>query len=100
MANLKASQKHMRQTKRRTAYNDRIRNRVKRAVKSFNILITNEDVKGAKRDLPKVSKVIAKAAQKNVIEDGTASRNISRLTQKLNKLITASKNVKTAKKSS
>ncbi len=100
MANLKASKKHIRQTKRRTVYNSRLRNRVKKAVKAFETLITNEDYKKAKLELPKIAKVLDKAAKKSVLKKETVSRKISRLTVKLNKRITAAKNVKTAKKSS
>ncbi len=99
MANLKASKKHNRQTKTRTEYNNRIRNRVKKAVKGFEKFIAAADVKNAKKDLPKVTKIIDKAVTKKILKPGSASRKISRLTVKLNKLITAAKNVKTAKKS-
>lgn len=96
---LKASVKHNRQAKRRTVYNDRLRERMKRAIKSFNKLVSAGDKKGAKLALPKIAKVVDKATKKKILKPGNASRKISRLTLKLNKL-TATKNVKTAKKSS
>lgn len=100
MANLKASKKHNRQTKSRTEYNSRIRNRVKKAIKGFEKSVTALDVKSAQKDLPKVTKILDKAVTKKILKPGNASRKISRLTVKLNKLITAAKDVKTAKKSS
>jgi small subunit ribosomal protein S20 len=97
---LKASIKHNRQTKRRTVYNSRLRARLQKAVKAFNKHITAADKKAATAALPKIKKVIDKATKKKILKPGNASRKISRLTKKLNKLITAKKkNVKTAKKS-
>jgi small subunit ribosomal protein S20 len=95
---LKASIKHNRQTKRRTEYNSRLRERVRKAIKAFNKHVTGGDKKSAKAALPKIAKVVDKAVKKKILKPGNASRKISRLTKKLNAL-TAKKNVKTAKKS-
>jgi small subunit ribosomal protein S20 len=99
MANLKASIKDIRKTKKRTASNSRLRERIKRSVKKFNTLITTKDFAGASKLVPQLSKVIDKAAKVNVMTKNTASRKVSRLTKKLNKEKSAT-DVKTTKKGS
>jgi small subunit ribosomal protein S20 len=98
MPNLQTSIKDLRQTKRRTVYNNRLRNRTKRAIKRFDNLLKEEKYDEAKAALPQIYKVLDKAAKKNVIKKGNASRRKSRLADKLNKL--AQDNVNTSKKSS
>ena len=97
MPNLKTSIKDLRQTERRTVVNNRLRNRVKKATKRFDTLVEAKNLEGATEALPQVFKVLDKAAKKNVIKKGNASRRKSRLAAKLNKL--AQDNVKTSKKS-
>lgn len=99
MANIVSAQKDIRRIKRRTVYNNRVRNRVKKATKAFEKYLSTGDVEKAKETLPKVFKVIGKSSKKNIIKKGTASRKYSRMSKKLNKLITAS-NVKNTDKSS
>jgi len=98
MPNLQTSIKDLRQTKKRTVYNDRLRNRVRRATKRFDDLLKEEKFNEAEKALEQVYKVLDKASKKNVIKKGNASRRKSRLASKLNKL--AQDNVNTAKKSS
>lgn len=98
MPNLQSSKKDLRRTEKRTKYNDRIRNRVKRAIKTFNTHVVTGNIDKAKEALPKAVKVLGKAAQKKVFKKQNISRKISRLTKKLNNLITAT-NVETTKKS-
>jgi small subunit ribosomal protein S20 len=98
MPNLQTSIKDLRQTKRRTVYNNRLRNRIKRATRRFEDLLKAGKLDEAQKALEQVYKVLDKAAKKNVIKEGNASRRKSRLASKLNKL--AQDNVKTSKKSS
>jgi len=98
MPNLQTSIKDLRQTKRRTVYNNRLRNRTKRAIKRFDDLIKEEKYDEAKTVLPQIYKVLDKASKKNVIKKGNASRRKSRLASKLSKL--AQDNVNTSKKGS
>jgi small subunit ribosomal protein S20 len=98
MPNLPTSIKDLRQTKKRTVYNDRLRNRIKRAVRRYEDLLKEEKPEEAEKALEQVYKVLDKAAKKNVIKEGNASRRKSRLASKLNKL--AQDNVNTSKKSS
>jgi len=96
MPNLQTSIKDLRQTERRTVYNNRLRNRTKRAIKRFDDLIKEEKYDEAKAVLPQIYKVLDKASKKNVIKKGNASRRKSRLASKLSKL--AQDNVNTSKK--
>lgn len=98
MPNLPTSIKDLRQTKKRTVYNDRLRNRIKRAVRRYEDLLKEEKLDEAEKALEQVYKVLDKAAKKNVIKEGNASRRKSRLASKLNKL--AQDNVNTSKKGS
>ena len=97
MPNLETSIKDLRQNKRRKVHNDRLRNRIKRAVKKQNTLVLEEKKPEAEKNIKNVYKVLDKAARKNVIKKGKADRIKSRLTKKLNEL--SQNNVKTAKKS-
>lgn len=98
MPNIVSSVKDLRRIKKRTVNNNRIRGRVKKTVKAFNEFVAQENIEKAKLYLPKAVKLLGKASQKKIIKKETASRKSSRLSKKLNKLITAA-NVKTAKKS-
>jgi small subunit ribosomal protein S20 len=97
MPNLPTSIKDLRQNKRRKVYNDRLRNRMKRAIKKQNTLVEQGKKEEAEKNIRNVYKVLDKAARKNVIKEGKADRIKSRLTKKLNEL--SQNNVKTAKKS-
>ncbi|KKP54696.1 30S ribosomal protein S20 [candidate division WS6 bacterium RIFOXYD1_FULL_33_8] len=96
MPNLKTSIKDLRQTKRRTVYNDRLRKRIKKSVKRFQDQITAGEKDGAEKSLKQTFKVLDKASKKHVINKGRASRKRSRLAIQLNKL--SINNVKDTKK--
>ena len=96
MPNLKTSIKDLRQTKRKTVHNDRLRKRVKKSVKRFQDLLKKDEKEAAEKSLKQTYKVLDKAAKKNVIKKGTASRKKSRLAIQLNKL--SIDNVKTNQK--
>lgn len=97
MPNLKTSIKDLRQNKRRNTYNNRLRNRVKKSIKRFETLTQQGNIEEANKALRQTSKVLDKAAKKNVIKEGNASRKKSRLATKLN--ILSANNVETTKKS-
>ena len=97
MPNLKTSIKDLRQTKRKTVHNDRLRKRVKKSVKRFQDLLKKDEKEAAEKSLKQTYKVLDKAAKKNVIKKGKASRKKSRLAIQLNKL--SIDNVKTNQKS-
>jgi small subunit ribosomal protein S20 len=97
MPNLQTSIKDLRQNKRRKVYNDRLRKRVKKAIKKQNTLVDEGKQPEAEKNIRNVYKVLDKTAKKNVIKKGKADRIKSRLTNNLNKL--SQDNVKTSKKS-
>lgn len=97
MPNLQTSIKDLRQNKKRKVYNDRLRKRMKRAIKKQNTLVEKGEKVKAEKNIRHVYEVLDKAAKKNVIKEGKADRIKSRLTKKLNEL--SQNNVKTAKKS-
>ncbi|MBI2357216.1 30S ribosomal protein S20 [Candidatus Dojkabacteria bacterium] len=97
MANLKASIKDLRKTKRRTVFKSRIRERIKKTIKKFNTLLQEKNFEMADKLLPQLNKVLDKAAKTNAIKSKTADRKISRLAVKLNKDKSAT-DVKTTKK--
>lgn len=98
MPNLKTSIKDLRSTKRKTIYNDRLRKRVKKSIKKFSDTLKIGEKSKAEEILKNTYKVLDKAAKKNVINKGKASRKKSRLAVQLNKL--SKDNVKTTQKSS
>jgi small subunit ribosomal protein S20 len=97
MPNLKSSIKDLRKSRRKATYNDRIKNRVKKSIKKFQTLLLEGKKKEAEKTLENTYKILDKAAKKNIIKKGKASRKKSRLTIQLNKL--AQSNVKDTKKS-
>ncbi|MCA9377103.1 30S ribosomal protein S20 [Candidatus Nomurabacteria bacterium] len=86
MPNLQASIKDLRQSKKRTANNNRIRRRLKDSVKSYKKAIESGDAKTAEENLPRAQKMLDKAAKRGIIKKGTASRKKSLLSKKLNDL--------------
>lgn len=86
MPNLKTSIKDLRSSKRKTVFNDRLRNRVKKSVKNIKVNVKAGEKDKALESLKNAYKVIDKAAKKNVISKGKASRKKSRLAAQINKL--------------
>lgn len=85
MANLKASIKGARQSETNAIYNARMKRRFKETVKEFNKKVDTGLIEEAKAYLPRVYKMVDKAAKQNIINKGNAARRKSRLTAKLNK---------------
>lgn len=75
----KAAFKHFRQTKKRTARNALVRNRLVQFVKQVKKAIRGEDSARIAEYLKEAQKIIDKAAQARVIKKNTASRKKSRL---------------------
>ncbi|MCA9397404.1 30S ribosomal protein S20 [candidate division WWE3 bacterium] len=72
MPNIRAAEKHVRQTNRRQLFNGRVKNAYKTAVKEMRENPTVENLQAAYSKL-------AKAARKGVIKQGKADRLKSRL---------------------
>tara|TARA_B100001027_G_scaffold167882_1_gene119657 strand:- start:157 stop:417 length:261 start_codon:yes stop_codon:yes gene_type:complete len=86
MANTKSAIKKIRRIKKQTSVNRARKSKFKIALKKINGLIENKDKKKALSYLPKLNSELMKIAKTGVIKKGNASRNISRITRKINSL--------------
>ena len=83
MPQKKSAIKHLKQTKKRTARNKQIKNRLKDAIKSLDKLVIEKKIDEAKALLPKLAKMLDKAAKSNVIAPNKAKRFKSKLAKKV-----------------
>ena len=86
MANTKSAIKTNRRIQRQTIVNKSRKSRYKNAIKKINLLIEKKDKKGALGFLPKLNSELMKIAKSGVIKKQNASRNISRITKRINSL--------------
>ena len=86
MANTKSAIKRVRRILRQTAVNRSRKSKFRSAVKKMNVLIEKKDKKEALSFLPKLSSELMKISKTGVIKKQNASRNISRITKKINSL--------------
>ena len=86
MANTKSAIKTNRRIQRQTLVNKSRKSRYKTAIKKINLLIEKKDKKGALSYLPKLNSEQMKIAKTGVIKKQNASRNVSRITKRINSL--------------
>ena len=86
MANTKSAIKRARKISRQTTVNKSRKSRFKSALKKMNALIEKKDKKEAKAFLPKLNSELMRIAKTGVIRRENASRNVSRITKKINSL--------------
>ena len=86
MANTKSAIKTNRRIQRQTLVNKSRKSRYRNAIKKINLLIEKKDKKGALDYLPKLNSELMKIAKTGVIKKQNASRNVSRITKKINSL--------------
>ena len=86
MANTKSAIKTNRRIQRQTLVNKSRKSRYKSAIKKINLMIEKKDKKGALSFLPKLNSELMKIAKTGVIKKQNASRNISRITKRINSL--------------
>ena len=86
MANTKSAIKTTRRISRETKVNKLRKSRFKNAIKKMNVLIEKKNKKEALGYLPKLNSEIMKIAKTGIIKKGNASRNLSRITKKINAL--------------
>ena len=86
MANTKSAIKRIRRISRQTMVNKSRKTRFRTAIKKMNLLINNKDKKIALEYLPKLNSELMKIAKSGIIKRKYASRNISRITKKINNL--------------
>ena len=86
MANTKSAIKTNRRIQRQTLVNKSRRSKYKNAIKKINLLMEKKDKKAALDYLPKLNSELMKVAKTGVIKKQNASRNVSRITKRINSL--------------
>ena len=86
MANTKSAIKRIRRISRQTIVNKTRKSRFKNAIKKMNFLLVSKKKKEALAFLPKLNSELMKVAKTGIIKKQNASRNISRITRKINTL--------------
>ena len=86
MANTKSAIKRVRRIARQTAVNKSRKSKFKNAIKKMNLILEKKDKKEAISFLPKLNSALMKIAKTGIIKKQNASRNISRITKKINSL--------------
>ena len=86
MANTKSAIKRVRRISRQTIVNKTRKSRFKNAIKKMNLLLESKKKKEALTYLPKLNSELMKVAKTGIIKKQNASRNISRITRKINSL--------------
>ena len=86
MANTKSAIKTIRRIQRQTLVNKSRKSKYRNAIKKINLLIEKKDKKGALSFLPKLNSELMKIAKTGIIKKQNASRNVSRITRKINSL--------------
>ena len=86
MANTKSAIKRIRRISRQTTVNKSRKSRFRNAIKKMNSIIEEKNKKDALAFLPKLNSELMKIAKTCIIKRQNASRNISRITKKINSL--------------
>ena len=86
MANTKSAIKRIRRISRQTAVNKIRKSKFKNVIKKMNLLLDSKKKKEALSFLPKFNSEVMKIAKTGIVKKKNASRNISRITRKINAL--------------
>ncbi len=86
MANTKSAIKRTRKISRQTKVNKSRKSKFKSALKKMNVLIEKKDKKEALAFLPKLNSDLMRVAKTGIIKRQNVSRNVSRITKKINSL--------------
>ena len=86
MANTKSAIKTIRRISRQTSVNKARKNRYKNALKKMNLLIESKKKSDALKFLPKLNSELMKIAKSGIIKKQNASRNVSRISKKINSI--------------
>ena len=86
MANTKSAIKRIRRIARQTVVNKSRKSRFRNAIKKMNSILEEKNKKEALSYLPKLNSELMKIAKTGIIKRENASRNISRITKKINSL--------------
>ena len=83
----KSAKKALRGSFRKKVFNDRRKNAMKEEIKNLGKLVDSKDKKDAAALIPRLYKVIDKAAKRGVIKKNTAARKKSRIAHRISKLV-------------
>ena len=86
MANTKSAIKRIRRINKQTAVNKARKSRYKNALKKINLLIDAKKKSDALKFLPKLNSELMKIAKTGIIKKQNASRNVSRISKKINSI--------------
>ena len=86
MGNTKSAIKRIRRISRQTIVNKSRKSKFKNAIKKMDILLDAKKKKDALEYLPKLNSELMKVSKTGIIKKQNASRNISRITRKINAL--------------
>ena len=86
MANTKSAIKTIRRIAKQTAVNKSRKSRFRNAIKKMNTILNTKNKNDALAYLPKLNSELMKIAKTNIVKKKNASRNISRITKKINSL--------------
>ena len=86
MANTKSAIKRIRRISKQTVVNKARKSRYKNALKKMNALIENKKRAEALKFLPKLNSELMKIAKTGIIKKQNASRNVSRISKKINSI--------------
>ena len=86
MANTKSAIKTIRRIARQSAVNKSRKSRFRNAIKKMNTILNTKNKNDALAYLPKLNSELMKIAKTNIVKKKNASRNISRITKKINSL--------------
>ena len=86
MANTKSAIKRIRRISKQTVVNKVRKSRFRNAIKKMNLLLNLKKKDDAIAFLPKLNSELMKIAKTGIIKKQNASRNISRITRKINAL--------------
>ena len=86
MANTKSAIKTIRRIAKQTAVNKSRKSRFRNAIKKMNTILNTKNKNDALTYLPKLNSELMKIAKTNIVKKKNASRNISRITKKINSL--------------
>ena len=86
MANTKSAIKRIRRILKQTTVNKGRKSKFKNVIKKMNLLLDSKKKKEALAFLPKLNSELMKVAKTEIIKKQNASRNISRITRKINAL--------------
>ena len=86
MANTKSAIKRIRRISRQTHVNKSRKSRFRNAIKKMNLILEGKNKKEALSYLPKLNSELMKISKTGIIKKENASRNISRITKKINSL--------------